>query len=144
MRTPRLPSISPSEITDEPVYRDRRHLLAAFASAPLLGTLPGCAEAEPPPAPKATISAADASAGFRTSEEATRYEDITTYNNFYEFGTDKGDPSRAAKTLRTSPWTVAVEGECAGPAASAWKTWCADWRRRSASTGCAAWKAGRW
>jgi sulfoxide reductase catalytic subunit YedY len=115
MRTPRLPSISPSEITDEPVYRDRRRLLAAFASAPLLGTLPGCAEAEPPPAPKTTISATDARAGFRTSEEATRYEDITTYNNFYEFGTDKGDPSRAAKTLRTSPWTVAVEGECARP-----------------------------
>ena len=106
MRDLRLPRIPASEITDEAVYRDRRRLLAAFAASPLLATLPGCAEAEPPPPPKIAISAADAKAGFRTSEEMTRYEDITTYNNFYEFGTDKGDPSRAAKTLRTSPWTV--------------------------------------
>ena len=115
MRHFRVPRIAASQITDEPVYRDRRRLLAAFAASPLLATLPGCAEAEPPPPPKTTISAADAKAGFSTREELTRYEDITTYNNFYEFGTDKGDPSRAAKTLRTSPWTVAVEGECAKP-----------------------------
>jgi sulfoxide reductase catalytic subunit YedY len=111
----RLPAIPSGEITDEGVYRDRRRLLAAFAASPLLATLPGCAEAEPPPPPKASVSAADAKAGFRTDEVPTRYEDITTYNNFYEFGTDKGDPSRAAKTLRTSPWTVAVDGECARP-----------------------------
>ena len=115
MRHFRVPRIAASQITDESVYRDRRRLLAAFAASPLLATLPGCAEAEPPPPPKTTISAADAKAGFSTREELTRYEDITTYNNFYEFGTDKGDPSRAAKTLRTSPWTVAVEGECAKP-----------------------------
>lgn len=111
----RLPAIPSGEITDEEVYRDRRRLLAAFAASPLLATLSGCAEAEPPPPPKAAISAADAKAGFRTDEVPTRYEDITTYNNFYEFGTDKGDPSRAAKTLRTSPWTIAVDGECARP-----------------------------
>ncbi|MBO9716935.1 MAG: protein-methionine-sulfoxide reductase catalytic subunit MsrP [Pseudoxanthomonas sp.] len=111
----RLPAIPSAEITDEAVYRDRRRLLAALAASPLLVTLPGCAEAEPPPPPKVAISAADAKAGFRTDEALTRYEDITSYNNFYEFGTDKGDPSRAAKTLRTSPWTVAVDGECAKP-----------------------------
>ncbi|WP_372014142.1 protein-methionine-sulfoxide reductase catalytic subunit MsrP [Pseudoxanthomonas sp. 10H] len=115
MRPPRLPRIPASEITDEAVYRDRRRVLAAFAASPLLATLPGCAEAEPPPAPKVAISAADARAGFRTDEPLTRYEDVTTYNNFYEFGTDKGDPSRAAKTLRTSPWSVTVDGECARP-----------------------------
>ncbi len=115
MRMPRLPAIRSGEITDEAVYRDRRRLLAAFAASPLLAGLPGCAEAEPPPPPKTTISAADAKAGFRTGEELTRYEDVTSYNNFYEFGTDKGDPSRAAKTLRTSPWSVAVDGECAKP-----------------------------
>ena len=115
MRMPRLPRIPASQITGESVYRDRRRLLAALAASPVLAGLSGCAEAEPPPPPKTAISAADAVAGFRTGEEQTRYEDITTYNNFYEFGTDKGDPSRAAKTLRTSPWTVAVEGECAKP-----------------------------
>ena len=111
----RPPTIPSGEITDEAVYRDRRRLLAAFAASPFLATLSGCAEAEPPAPPKVAISAADAKAGFRTDEVQTRYEDITTYNNFYEFGTDKGDPSRAARTLRTSPWTVAVNGECAKP-----------------------------
>ena len=106
--------IPAAEITDEPVYRDRRRLLAAFAATPAL-TLAGCADAEPPPAPKTTITPAQAKSGFRTSEELTRYADVTSYNNFYEFGTGKVDPSRAAKTLRTSPWHVAVGGECAKP-----------------------------
>ncbi|MGH7530138.1 MAG: protein-methionine-sulfoxide reductase catalytic subunit MsrP, partial [Gemmatimonadales bacterium] len=48
-------------------------------------------------------------------EELTSYEGITTYNNFYEFGTDKRDPSRHAHTLRTRPWTVRVEGEVNKP-----------------------------
>ncbi len=43
-------------------------------------------------------------------EKLTPYEDITTYNNFYEFGTDKSDPSREAHTLKTEPWTVSIEG----------------------------------
>jgi sulfoxide reductase catalytic subunit YedY len=49
-------------------------------------------------------------------EELTPYEDVTTYNNFYEFGTDKSDPSKNAHTLRTRPWSVAVEGHVAKPA----------------------------
>src|SRR3546814_4549939 len=75
----------------------------------------GCAEAEPPPAPKTAITPEQARSGFRTDEELTTYADITTYNNFYEFGTRKNDPPDAAKTLRTSPWAVAVGGECAKP-----------------------------
>ncbi|KAF1697729.1 protein-methionine-sulfoxide reductase catalytic subunit MsrP [Pseudoxanthomonas koreensis] len=115
MRMPRLPRIRSSEITTEAVYRDRRRLLAALAASPLLGGLSACAGAEPPPPPRTTTSAADAKAGFSTGEEQTRYEDVTGYNNFYEFGTGKADPSRAAKTLRTSPWSVVVDGECAKP-----------------------------
>ncbi|MCI4566461.1 protein-methionine-sulfoxide reductase catalytic subunit MsrP [Lysobacter sp. CFH 32150] len=107
----RIPSAA---ITDEAVYHDRRRLLAAFAATPAL-TLAGCADAEPPPAAKVTITPAQAKSGFRTAEELTRYQDVTSYNNFYEFGTGKVDPSRAAKTLRTSPWSVAVGGECAKP-----------------------------
>src|SRR5690606_11737508 len=114
MRLRNLPRIPASEITDEAVYRDRRRLLGMLAASPLLG-LSGCAEAEPPPPPPTRTTPAQARAGFSTSEEPTRYEDITTYNNFYEFGTNKDDPSRAAKTLRTSPWSVAVDGECAKP-----------------------------
>ncbi|MDR6990744.1 protein-methionine-sulfoxide reductase catalytic subunit MsrP [Luteimonas sp. 3794] len=106
--------IRESEVTDESVYRDRRRLLALMAAAPAL-SLAGCAEAEPPPASTTPVTPAQARSGFRTDEPLTRFEDITSYNNFYEFGTGKGDPSSAAKTLRTSPWTVEVGGECAKP-----------------------------
>ena len=48
-------------------------------------------------------------------DKLTRYKDATTYNNFYEFGADKADPARHAKTLVTRPWTVAIEGEVKNP-----------------------------
>jgi sulfoxide reductase catalytic subunit YedY len=108
----RIPSF---EITDEAVYRDRRRLLAAMAAAPGLG-LAACSDAAPPPPPsKVVVTPEQARAGYRTDEAQTRYEDVTTYNNFYEFGTGKADPSRAARTLRVSPWSVAVGGHCAKP-----------------------------
>ena len=50
-----------------------------------------------------------------TSEKQTPYQAITTYNNYYEFGTDKSDPAKNAKTLRTRPWTVQIEGAVAKP-----------------------------
>jgi len=106
----RIPS---RELTEESVYRDRRRVLAMLGAVPALG-IAGCSEAAPP-ASKATITPEQAKAGFRTAEEQTRELDATTYNNFYEFGTNKDDPANAAKTLRTSPWTVAVGGQCAKP-----------------------------
>ena len=51
-----------------------------------------------------------------TMEKVTDYKDATSYNNFYEFGTDKADPARNAHTLKTSPWTVEVEGLVKKPA----------------------------
>ncbi|BCT93719.1 protein-methionine-sulfoxide reductase catalytic subunit MsrP [Lysobacter helvus] len=108
-------NIPASQITDEAVYADRRRLLAAFAAMPTLA-LSGCSDAAPPPPPSKTIvTPAQASSGFRTTEELTRFEDATSYNNFYEFGSGKADPSQAKKTLRTKPWTVLVGGECAKP-----------------------------
>ena len=107
----RIPSF---DITDEGVYHDRRRLLAALAAVPGLG-LAGCSDAAPPPPSKVTVTPEQARAGFRTTETLTRYEDITTYNTFYEFGTNKDDPSRAARTLRVKPWSVAVGGHCARP-----------------------------
>ncbi|KGM54355.1 sulfoxide reductase catalytic subunit YedY [Lysobacter daejeonensis GH1-9] len=106
--------IPATEITDEAVYRDRRRLIAALAASTALA-LPGCAEADPPAPPRAPITPQQARSGFRTDETLTRIEDVTSYNNFYEFGTGKADPSKARKTLRTSPWTIAVSGECAKP-----------------------------
>ncbi|MFZ0637053.1 MAG: protein-methionine-sulfoxide reductase catalytic subunit MsrP [Candidatus Acidiferrales bacterium] len=52
---------------------------------------------------------------FSTTEPPNSYNDVTTYNNFYEFGTDKGDPARNAQHFQTSPWTVSVEGEVKKP-----------------------------
>ncbi|WP_129135760.1 protein-methionine-sulfoxide reductase catalytic subunit MsrP [Luteimonas sp. YGD11-2] len=107
--------IREDDVTDEAVWRQRRRLLAAFGAFPALG-LSACAGAEAPPAPAGPPpSAASVEAGFSTDEVLTRETDATTYNNFYEFGTGKADPSRAARTLRTSPWQVEVGGECARP-----------------------------
>ena len=52
---------------------------------------------------------------YSTSEPMTPLRDVTSYNNFYEFGTDKGDPAANAGTLRPRPWTVAIEGEVNRP-----------------------------
>src|SRR6202140_3732452 len=52
---------------------------------------------------------------FNTTEKETPYNDVTHYNNFYEFGTDKTDPAKNAQKLRTSPWAVSVEGEVKKP-----------------------------
>ncbi|MGY4516456.1 protein-methionine-sulfoxide reductase catalytic subunit MsrP [Lysobacter sp. HA18] len=103
------------DITEEAVYRDRRRVVAALAASGAL-TLSGCAKADPPAAPAAAkIDPARMRAGFTTNETRTTYQDVTTYNNFYEFGTGKADPSNAPRTLRTRPWTVAVGGQCAKP-----------------------------
>ena len=106
--------IPAAQITDEAIYHDRRRLIAALAASPALA-LSGCAEADPPAPPKVAITPQQARSGFRTTEVLTRIEDVTSYNNFYEFGTGKSDPSKARRTLRTSPWTIAVNGECAKP-----------------------------
>jgi sulfoxide reductase catalytic subunit YedY len=52
---------------------------------------------------------------YGTTESLTPYKDVTTYNNFYEFGTDKADPAHNASSLKTRPWSVAVEGEVLKP-----------------------------
>ena len=55
-------------------------------------------------------------AGAVTMEKVTDYKDTTTYNNYYEFGTDKADPAKTAHTLKTSPWVVEIEGMVKKPA----------------------------
>ena len=52
---------------------------------------------------------------FSTDEKMNSYRDVTTYNNFYEFGTDKADPGKHAHSLKTKPWSVVVEGQCGKP-----------------------------
>jgi sulfoxide reductase catalytic subunit YedY len=96
--------IPSSEITDESLYWDRRRFLGTGAALLAGAAVPGL------------LSACDASAkevrpaGPR-EDELTPYDDVTSYNNFYEFGTGKEDPAKHAHTLRPRPWTVEVDGE---------------------------------
>ena len=96
--------IPASEITPESLYLDRRRFLRLGAAGALGAFLPAAAAAC-----EQDGRAPDQEAGAKP-DRPTSYEDITTYNNFYEFGLDKGDPARNAHTLRPRPWSVAIEG----------------------------------
>jgi sulfoxide reductase catalytic subunit YedY len=107
----------PSEITPHAVYLRRRQLMQGLAAGAVGLTLPGLAAAQTarPGKLAALPGARSAVLGAATMEKPTPYQDASTYNNFYEFGTDKSDPARTAGTLKTRPWTVAVEGEVKKP-----------------------------
>jgi sulfoxide reductase catalytic subunit YedY len=105
--------IDSSEITPYGVYVDRRRFLARVAGMAVgmslaveLGADPTEASQTPAGPPlKATPNPA-----FRLEDKPTPFKDVTSYNNFYEFGLDKDDPMRHAHLLKTRPWTVQVEG----------------------------------
>lgn len=115
-----------SEITAETVYQQRREVLKAaglFGAAAFLSPL---VQAAPSPyAPVAERAGAPLAlrrkllarrGGVNTTGEAlTPFDAVSTYNNFYEFGLDKSDPAANAGSLRTEPWSVRVDGECARP-----------------------------
>ena len=105
-----------SEITPRAVVEERRELLrwmAAGAAGATLAAWAGreaLAQVQRPGKLVALPGVTSAVAGAATLEKPTSYQDASTYNNFYEFGTDKADPARNAHTLKTTPWTVEVEG----------------------------------
>jgi sulfoxide reductase catalytic subunit YedY len=112
--------IPSSDITPEAVFRDRRRLMqwagAASMSAALPSLWPNAAFAQMAQANSgAQKLAAKPNPAFQLSDKLTSFKDITTYNNFYEFGTDKSDPSRNAHSLQTRPWQVTVEGAVQHP-----------------------------
>ncbi len=106
-----------SEITPPGVWRQRRQLLQALAVGTALGPAWPVARSQTvrPGKGAALPGARSAVAGAVVMDRPTAYGDVSTYNNFYEFGTDKSDPARHAGTLKTRPWTVAVEGEIKKP-----------------------------
>ena len=109
-RSVALPRIAPSEITPYERYLSRRALLAGgigLAAAHTFGA--GVREAS---AQVGAELAATRNAAYSVAERPTNYEDATSYNNFYEFGTGKSDPSRYAGSLHTKPWSVAIGGAC--------------------------------
>ena len=106
-----------SEITPREVVESRRsfiHKIAAgsIASAAMLEMASREAFAQTPGAQKLD---GKANAAYATVEKQTPFKDASTYNNYYEFGTDKADPAKTAGTLKTRPWTVAIEGEVKKP-----------------------------
>lgn len=103
----RPPSDIPaSEITPQAVYHERRRFMQG--SIALLG---GAALATAGESLAGAKLAGVRASAYKLDEDKTPYKDVTTYNNYYEFGTGKDDPAAHAHTLRTRPWTVTVEGE---------------------------------
>lgn len=110
-----------AEITPPKVYQERRSWLARAAAVGGLAAVQAGAVPAAGLIPSARAAAAGAAgpalatipSGLSVMERQTSREDVTTYNNFYEFGLDKGDPARHARRLRTDPWTVTVDGEVA-------------------------------
>src|SRR5262245_50824669 len=104
-----------SEITPKSIYMNRRQLMAAAAAAAgtaLLSAGPIGKWLNPETALAAPVKLGPLGKNpYSTSEKQTPYRDVTTYNNYYEFGTDKSDPARFATNFKTTPWTVSVEGE---------------------------------
>src|SRR5262245_36502356 len=117
--------IPSSEITDERLYLRRREFMqlgAGLVGAAAGGLLAACGRnaldaampANAIPEPQTAL------AGIKgrmvtVSDPPNSFQDITNYNNFYEFGVNKGDPARYAGQLKTSPWTVKIDGHCNKP-----------------------------
>jgi len=106
----------PSEITSRAVYEGRRRFLATMAAG-VAGTelalwagRDAWAQSAAPGKLAALVGHKSAVSGATVPDKPTPYRDVTTYNNYYEFGTEKSDPASTAYTLRTRPWTVSVEG----------------------------------
>jgi len=145
----RTNDILPSEITPEAIYLRRREFMTRTALTAAAGLLPLPLAAED--AQSSALSALNyrkatsaGIAGSYTNEMLTPFQDATHYNNFYEFGTDKGDPAEYAGAMETAPWSVTVEGEVESRALIRSKIYCAVSILRSGFIGCAVSRRGRW
>ena len=101
-------SYTPSEITPQAAYIGRRDLLLGMGALGAIAGSSGSVDAGTLTVTKSPLST--------TTEPMTLLKDVTSYNNYYEFGTDKGDPAVAAGKLKTTPWSVKIDGLVAKPA----------------------------
>jgi methionine sulfoxide reductase catalytic subunit len=112
------PELSHADITPKSVYLDRRKFLRAMGIVGVTAVAgKGLFDLAMPPqtALAATQFTALVKSPFSTTEKQNTLNDVTHYNNFYEFGTDKGDPAKNSQNFKTSPWSVSVEGEVTKP-----------------------------
>ena len=99
--------ILPSEITPQAIFLNRRELLQSAFAAGLItaaGVLPSPAQA----LEKLNYTS---NGKFSSNEKPNSFQDISTYNNFYEFGTDKSDPAAMSSSFKPTPWSVKISGE---------------------------------
>lgn len=102
----------PSEITPESIYTERRRFIKTLGIASVATGLGFVAHAH---ANQARPLSSYIKTPWGNDEKLTPYEDVTSYNNFYEFGVSKSDPSQNSKSLKISPWTLSFEGAIASP-----------------------------
>jgi sulfoxide reductase catalytic subunit YedY len=119
----RKPSdIKPSEITPESVYTERRkfmqHMVSTGIAGAMVASFPGLISAKDRDSTAKIFDEKFSAIGqstYSTDEPLTPFDDVTSYNNFYEFGTDKGDPARNSGQFKPRPWSIAIEGACEKP-----------------------------
>src|SRR6516164_1783078 len=113
----RNPELTHADVTPKHLYLNRRRFLkdAGFAGAGLLAAGGLWELAAPPRADAGTKLNGVSKSPFSTTEKQNTYDDVTHYNNYYEFGVDKTEPARNSHTLKAYPWSVSIEGEVNKP-----------------------------
>jgi sulfoxide reductase catalytic subunit YedY len=111
------PKLTYAEVTPKNLYFNRRNFLRGLSIAGA-ATVVGerfASILSQPGSIQANSKLVTVKSNYTVDEKVTSENDVTHYNNFYEFGTDKGDPAKNAQNFRTSPWTVSVEGDVKTP-----------------------------
>ncbi len=113
LKPPRIPS---SEITPQSIYQSRRDFLGNVSAGVLAATALLQGIALPAHAtPSSSTPLIFRKTSFGRDEKLTPYDDVTSYNNFYEYGTSKDEPARNAHQLKTAPWNIEIEGQVKKP-----------------------------
>jgi len=109
--------LTPAQITPKSVYLNRRNFLRGIGIAGA-ATVAGeglSALLRHPATVHASTKLATVKSNYTVDEKISSENDVTHYNNFYEFGSEKGDPAKNSQNFRTTPWTVSIEGEVKTP-----------------------------
>ena len=115
IRTKSASELSQADVTPKDVYLGRRRFLQGLGIAGAAVAGGRLYQAFSPEAVEAGSKLTTVKSAYKVDEKISSMDDVTHYNNFYEFGSDKGDPAKNAQKFRTSPWTVSVEGQVKSP-----------------------------